>query len=167
MEPVFKAGIAGVIVSFVITFVFFQFNLYFFPSFVASLIVIYFYELKATKDALLATFITYMFTDWVIGSLSYLVSLDQTFTITVDVGMALGLISTPLTALVAGFMGAEFAKTRRHAIPTLQPVPIPPPPPSPQGMPSTQTAEARICPHCGAQNKPDAVFCQKCGRPVI
>jgi len=166
MEPVLKAGFAGVIIAFVITFAFFQFNLYFFPSFVASLIVIYFFELKATKDAVLAAFIVYIFTEWILSSLSFLVSIDQTFSITVDAGMALGQISTPLTALVAGFIGAEFAKTRRHIISTLQPLPPPPPPSSPQAVPSTQNAEVRFCRYCGEAAKPDAVFCEKCGRPI-
>ena len=144
MEPVFKAGIVGVIIAFAVTFVFFQFNLYFFPSFVASLIVIYFFELKATKDALLAAFIVYIFTDWILSSLSFLVSIDQTFSITVDAVMVLGQVSTPLTALVAGFIGAEFAKTRQRSILTLQPLPPPPPPASPQAVPS-QNAEVKFC----------------------
>jgi len=165
MEPVFKAGIAGVIIAFAITFVFFQFNLYFFPSFVASLIVIYFFELKSTKDAVLAAFIVYIFTEWILSSLSFLVSIGQTFTITVNDGMVLGQIFTPLTALVAGFIGAEFAKTRQRSILTLQPLPPPPPPASPQAVPS-QNAEVKFCRYCGEAAKPDAVFCEKCGRPV-
>lgn len=165
MEPVLKAGFAGVIIAFVITFAFFEFNLYFFPSFVASLIVIYFFELKSTKDAVLAAFTVYIFTEWILSSLSFLVSIGQTFTITVDDGMVLGQIFTPLTALVAGFIGAEFAKTRQRTISTLQSLPPPPPRASPQTAPS-QNAEVRFCRYCGEATKPDAVFCEKCGRPV-
>jgi hypothetical protein len=168
MEPVLKAGIVGVIIAFAITFS--LGDLYFLPSLVASLIVIYFFELKATKDAMLAALIVYVFTDWILNGLTAPLSINERFTITVDVGMVLNIVLTPLTALVAGFVGAELAATRRHTAAALQPPPPPPPQPqplaSPQVAPSTQVAETKFCRYCGYGNKTDAAFCEKCGKKI-
>lgn len=172
MEPVLKAGIAGVAIAFVITLFFAQENLYFIPSFVASIVVIYLFELKATKDAVLAAFITYIFTDWIFNGIPILLSMNETFTFTftVDAWMVIGQLFAPITALLAGLCGAEMAKTRRRTTPTLQPPPPPPPQPqplaSPQVAPSTQTAETKFCRYCGEGNKTDAVFCERCGRRI-
>lgn len=100
MEPFLKAGIAGVAIASAITLLFLQENLYFIPSFAASIVVIYLFELKATKDAMLAAFITYILTNWIFYGIPTLSSIDETvtFRFTVDVWMVMNQLFTPITA---------------------------------------------------------------------
>lgn len=39
-------------------------------------------------------------------------------------------------------------------------------PPVPYSVMSTQSVPRKFCRFCGAENKTDAVFCEKCGKPI-
>lgn len=44
------------------------------------------------------------------------------------------------------------------------PAPVLPPPPPPSLVATSE--EKKFCRHCGAENKTDAVFCEKCGKKI-
>jgi len=120
-----KAGIFGFIIAVVIN-ISLPVDLYFLPQFVASMIAIYMFDLRTTKDGLLAAFMTYLFSIGILGSVSlalYLFS-NEPVNLTVDAWMVLNQIVTPLTALPAALAGVWLAKTRR---PTARTPPPPPP----------------------------------------
>ena len=125
MEQAIKAGISGFVIAVVIT-LFSTVDLYFIPQLVASIIVIYIFDIRTTKDGLLAAFITYLFSIGILGSVSlafYLVS-NEPVNLTIDIWLVLNQIVTPLTALPAALAGVWLAKTRR---PTARTPPPPPP----------------------------------------
>ena len=125
MDLAIKAGIFGFIIAVVIN-ISLPVDLYFLPQFVASMIAIYMFDLRTTKDGLLAAFMTYLFSIGILGSVSlalYLFS-NEPVNLTVDAWMVLNQIVTPLTALPAALAGVWLAKTRR---PTARTPPPPPP----------------------------------------
>lgn len=171
MDPVIKAGICGFVITVIIIF-FSPVYLYFFPSFVASIIAIYFFELKATKDGVLAALIIYIFPEWILGAVNLLGNLISNepinYTYTVDLWMFLSQIFIPLTALLAGLIGSSLAETRR--VREYVPVPVPPPPStlpaSPPLVLNAKSEEKKFCRYCGGQNHNDAVFCEVCGKRI-
>jgi len=125
VDQAIKAGISGFVIAVVIT-LFSTVDLYFIPQLVASIIVIYIFDIRTTKDGLLAAFITYLFSIGILGSVSlafYLVS-NEPVNLTIDIWLVLNQIVTPLTALPAALAGVWLAKTRR---PTARTPPPPPP----------------------------------------
>lgn len=123
MDRAIKAGIFGFIFAVLINIL--LPDLYFIPQFVASILAIYIFDLRTTKDALLVAFITYLFSIGFLGSVSLAFYLGEPLTLTVDVWLALNQIVTPLTALPAALAGVWLAKTRRP-IAAAPPPPIPP-----------------------------------------
>jgi ABC-type branched-subunit amino acid transport system permease subunit len=125
MDQAIKAGIFGVIIAVVINSLSPEY-LYFLPQFIASIIAIYIYGIKTFKDGLLATFTTYLFTEWVVGAVivAGLFAANEPYTLTVDMFVLLDQIFTTLTALIAAPIGVWLAKKRpERATP-------PPPPPA-------------------------------------
>jgi len=128
MDQAIKAGFSGFIIATIIIF-FLPVDLYFLPEFVASIVAIYVFGLKAIKDGLLAAFTTYIFTEWIVGSVAlaiFFVS-NEPINLTVDIGLVLNQIVTPLTALLAGLVGLWLARTKQPAV-TMPPPPPPIPP---------------------------------------
>lgn len=179
MDKLIKAGIAGFVIAVVVD-LFSPVDLLFVPPFVASMIAIYFFELKAVKDAVLVALIIYIFSDWVWGSLGVIALLvsKQSITYTVDIWITLNQVLGPITALLAGLAGSELAEKGRrpttlsHLPPT---VPVPPATPEQKTLPSLPTTpsvpialseEKRFCRYCGAEQKSDAVFCDACGKRI-
>jgi len=127
MDQAIKAGISGLIIALFIT-ILSPAYLYFLPQLVASIITIYLFDLKTTKDGLLATFITYLFTLGVLDSLSavaYFVS-NEPVNFTVDIWIILDQILTPLSSLPAALAGVWLAKKRPRVTTPPPPAPIPP-----------------------------------------
>lgn len=123
MDQTIKAGISGVIIAVVINSLSPDY-LYFLPQFIASIIAIYIYGIKTFKDGLLATFTTYLFTEWVVGVIvvAGLFATNEPYNLTVDTSVLFDQISTTLTALLAGPIGVMLAKKRPEKT-------TPPPPP--------------------------------------
>ncbi len=130
MDEITKAGIAGFVIAVVID-IFSPLDLLFFPPFVASIIAIYFFELKTVKHAVLVAFIIYIFPDWMWGSIGVVALLISgvSITYTVDIWLTLNQVLAPITALLAGLVGAELAERKRRAntLPRLpSTIPVPP-----------------------------------------
>lgn len=125
MDQTVKAGISGVVIAVVIS-VFSPISLDFVPQLVASIIAIYVFDLRTNKDGILAALITYLFSIGILGSVTlaiFYVS-NQPIDFTIDVWSIIDQTFTPLTALVAAYVGVWLTKMRR---PTAIPPPAPPP----------------------------------------
>jgi hypothetical protein len=125
MDQTIKAGISGLIIAVVIT-VLSPINLDFVPQLVAAIIAIYVFDLRTYKDGILAAVMTYLFSIGILGSVSLgiLYASNQPIDFTIDVWSIIDQTFTPLTSLVAAYVGVWLAKMRR-------PMATPPPPPPP------------------------------------
>lgn len=63
-------------------------------------------------------------------------------------------------SLVWSYLRKPHVKQYLNVIPTPAPAPVPVPPPP---EPVATTEGKKFCRYCGAENKSDAVFCEKCG----
>jgi len=124
VDRAIKAGIFGFIIAVVINIL--LPDLYFLPQFGASMIAIYIFDLRTTKDGLLVAFMTYLFSIGFLGSVSLAFYLGEPLSLTADVWLVLNQMVTPLTALPAALAGVWLTKTRRPKART-----PPPPPPIP------------------------------------
>jgi len=173
MGQVINAVICGFVIAVAIIF-FLPANASFLAYFLASIIAVYFFGVKERKDGILVAFAIYIFTEWILGSITltgFLTS-NETISFTVDQWMLLSQIYTTLFVLLGGILGSELANRKRQTATTFPPTPIPvPPPPStlpvpPSPVPVATSEEKKFCRYCGGENKMDAVFCEKCGRKV-
>jgi len=131
MDRSIQAGVSGFLLAIIIN-LFSPVNLYFIPSFLAAIIIIYIYRLGAVKDGLVASFMTYIFNDGILTtiSLAALYLMKEPFpTINIDIWLVLSPIVTPISALIAGYIGVRLAqrapKPARELPPSLPP-PLPP-----------------------------------------
>jgi hypothetical protein len=115
MDSSLKAGIYGFILAFAVN-VTSPVNLYFLPSFLAALLVTYFFRLSTLKDGLVAAFITYIFNDGVLNTLGYAsfyFTNEQISAFTVDVWTMLFPIVSAASAVVAAYVGVWLANKRK------------------------------------------------------
>lgn len=169
MTPVVKAGIVGIVIAIVLIFIL-PTEISFINYFVASVIAIYVFRLKETKDGVLVALGIFVITEWIVGSLGVLAlfALNETVTLTADISTVISQILTTLFALLAGLVGPALASRQRTEA-MLPPIPMPPPFTSPtptQPVPEVKPQEKKFCPYCGAEQKPDAAFCEKCGKKI-
>jgi hypothetical protein len=117
MDRSITAGVSGFLLAIIIN-LFSPIDLDFIPSFVAAIIAIYFFRLVTLRDGLVATFMTYVFNEGILGTL-YFATLYFTNTpyesFNVDVWIMLSPIVSAVTAVIAGYVGVLLAKTRRPA----------------------------------------------------
>jgi hypothetical protein len=115
MDSSIKAGIYGFVFAFIIN-LFSPVYLYFLPSFFAALLVTYFFRLQTFKDGLVAAFLTYVFNDGVLGTISlatlYFTN-EQYPAFSVDVWTMLSPIVSAASAVVAAYVGVWLANKRK------------------------------------------------------
>jgi hypothetical protein len=128
MDQSIKAGVYGFLLAIIIN-LFSPIYLYFVPSFLAAIFVIYIFRLGTLKDGLVAAFITYIFSEGILDTISlatlYLTS--EPYTLSVDIWIVFSPIVSSITALIAGYAGVWLAQKRTPA----QEFPPPIPPQSP------------------------------------
>jgi len=95
---------------------------YFIPSFLAALFAIYLFRLETLKDGLIASFMTYIFNDGILGSIASAIVYvsNEPYTLTVDVWMVLSPTVTSISALIAGYIGVRLVQ-RMKPTPSLPP----------------------------------------------
>lgn len=127
MERSIRAGILGLAISVLIT-AFVPANLYFLPSFIASLIAIYLTRLTSFRDGLLAALMTYFFTsavnDTIVAAFYY--SSNEVYTLTIDLSIVVFPAMNIVSALLAAYLGARLgqrAKPAPELPPPLKPLP--------------------------------------------
>lgn len=101
--------------------------LYFVPSFIASILLIYIFRLRTLKDGLVAAFMTYIFNDGILGTidLATLYLLNEPYpSFNVDILLLFSPIVEAVTAVIAGYAGVWLVQKLK---PTLElPHPAPP-----------------------------------------
>jgi hypothetical protein len=124
MDPSIKAGISGFLLAVVINLfspVYFDFV----PSFLAAILVIYIFRLGTLKDGLVAAFMTYIFTDGILGTidLATLYFTNENYpSFNIDIWTMLSPIASAVTAVIAGYIGVRLAqkkKTARELLPAM------------------------------------------------
>jgi hypothetical protein len=116
VDPSIKAGISGFLLAVVIN-LFSPVYLDLIPSFLIAILVIYIFRLGTLKDGLVAAFMTYIFTDGILGTidlaLSYFAN-EPYPSFNVDIWTMLSPIVSAATAVIAGYIGIQLAQKGRR-----------------------------------------------------
>lgn len=114
MDKSIKAGVSGFSLAIIIT-LFSPIYLDFIPSFLAAILAIYIFKLEALKDGLVAAFMTYIFSDGILGTIilaTYYLA-NEPYTSPIDIWIVFSPIVGSITALIAGYIGVWLAKKRK------------------------------------------------------
>jgi hypothetical protein len=117
MDSSIKAGVTGFLLAVIINLLS-PIYLDFAPSFLAAFLAIYIFRLGTLKDGLVAAFMTYIFNDGILGtiSLATLYFANEPYpSINIDIWTMLSPIVSAATAVIAGYIGARLAQKRRPA----------------------------------------------------
>jgi len=129
MDKSIRAGISGFLIAVAIN-LFSPVYLDFIPSFLAAIFAIYTFRLGALRDSLVAAFMTYIFNEGVLGTitLAMLYMENKPYELTVEVWMVFSPIVTSITALIAGYVGVRLVQRMKpaHELPPSLPPPLPP-----------------------------------------
>lgn len=120
METCLKFGVYGAILAFVFNYLIYMFGFIWFPpflpAFIAVIAIIAIFRIDGAKEALVVALTTYFFSNEFFGALAYflLYSFAEPVQVTVefDVISLINLIITPITAVVAAYLGTYFVKSR-------------------------------------------------------
>ena len=126
MDRSIKAGVSGFLLAVVIN-LFSPIYLDFVPSFLVAILAIYIFRLGTLKDGLVAAFMTYIFSDGILGtiSLAMLYLANEPYpSFNVDVWTMFSPIVSAVTAVIAGYIGVRLAQKRKPA----RELPLSPPP---------------------------------------
>lgn len=131
MDRSIKAGVVGFILAVVVN-LFSPVYLDFVPSFVAAILVIFIFGVDKFKEGLVAAFMTYIFTNGILGTLflAILYYVNEPYpAFTVDVYSVVSPILSAVTAVIAAYVGvwlAKMKKPQQTTLPIVQPPPQPP-----------------------------------------
>lgn len=106
-------GLIGAFLSVMIN-TFSMINLYFVPSFLSSIFVIYIYRVNRLKDSLVSVFAVYLFADGIIGTLilgQYYV-LNTSITITPEILDVILYPFSPISAFISAYLGVKISPKR-------------------------------------------------------
>jgi uncharacterized membrane protein YdcZ (DUF606 family) len=132
MDRSIKAGVYGFMLAIIINLLLASLLtlpdiLSFIPSFVAAIFTIYISRLETLKDGLVAAFMTYIFSDGILGTIvlatSYFAN-EPYPSFNIDVWIMLSPVVQAVTAVIAGYIGVRLAQKRKPA----QELPLSPPP---------------------------------------
>ena len=92
--------------------------LYFIPAFLAAILAIYISGLRTFKDGLLAAFMTYIFSDGILGTIAltlYYLANEPYPAINIDIWIILSPIVSAVTAAIAGYIGVWLVQKTKPA----------------------------------------------------
>jgi hypothetical protein len=115
MDQSIRAGIIGFSLAIIIN-LFSPIYLDFIPSFLAAILVIYFFRLGTLRDGLVAAFMTYILSNGILGTISLAIlyfSNEPYPSFDVDVWTMLSPIVSAVTAVIAGYIGVWLARKRK------------------------------------------------------
>jgi hypothetical protein len=138
MDKSVRAGISGSLLAIVINLFFASFLtlsdiLIFIPPFVAAILIIYISRLETLKDGLVAAFMTYIFNEGVLGTISlatFYATNEPYPSFSVDISTVFYPIVNAVSALIAGYIGVWLVQRMKptRELPTAPPLPPPMPP---------------------------------------
>jgi len=93
-------------------------ELYFIPSFISSIFIIYMYRIGEFKESLIATFTVYLFADGILGTLvlGHYYVLNQTITFVPRVWDVALYPFNPISAFIASYIGSRISPKRREEL---------------------------------------------------
>jgi hypothetical protein len=112
MDSSIKAGVSGFLLAIVIN-VLSPVYLDLIPSFLAAIVAIYVFRLGTLKDGLVAAFMTYIFNDGILGTitLATLYFTNESYpSFNIDVWTMLSPAVSAVTAVIAAYVGVRVAK---------------------------------------------------------
>jgi hypothetical protein len=115
MDMAIRAGISGFLVALVIN-LFSPVYLYFVPSFLVAILAVYFYRLGTLKDGLVASFMIYIFTDGILGTISLATFYAENKpypSFNVDVWTMFSPLVQAVTAVIAAYLGVWLTRIRK------------------------------------------------------
>jgi len=112
----FVIGLIGAFLSTMISTFSPGIDLYFLPSFVSSIFIIYVYRVNEFKESLIATFVVYLFADGILGTLvlGQYYFLNETIAITPQLWDVVVYPLNPVSAFIAAYIGARVSPRRRE-----------------------------------------------------
>ena len=127
MDRSMAAGITGFLFAIVIN-LFSPVYLYFVPSFLVAIVVIYFYRLDTLRDGLVTAFMIYIFNDAVYSAIGGALYYNQQYSFFVDFWTVTSPIVSAISAVIAAYIGVLFAKVRKPAqeLPPIVQTQVPP-----------------------------------------
>jgi hypothetical protein len=128
MDRSITAGIAGFLLAIAIN-LFSPVYLYFIPSFLVAILVIYYFRLGTLKDGLVAAFMTYIFNDGILNTISGAAYYNKQYpAFYVNAWVMISPIISAITAVIAAYIGVLFAKARKPAeeLPPIVQTQVPP-----------------------------------------
>jgi len=128
MDRSIMAGISGFLLAIAIN-LFSPVYLYFIPSFLVAILVIYYFRLGTLKDGLVVAFMTYIFNDGILNTYALATYYNKQYpAFHVDVLTMVYPIVSAVTAVIAAYIGVKFAKARKPAeeLPPIVQTQVPP-----------------------------------------
>jgi hypothetical protein len=127
MDRGIHAGISGFFLAIIMN-LFTSGLLYFIPSFLSAILIVYVYRLETLKESLVAAFMTYTFNDGILGTIvlatCYLES--RPYEVSVNIWLVLYPLANALTAIIAGYVGIWLVQKMKPSRELPHP-PLPPP----------------------------------------
>lgn len=117
MDQSIKAGIFGFALAVILTIslpISIPAPFDFLPTFIIAILVIYIFRLDTIKDGLIATFLTYIFSQGILGTLTLAIyyTANEPYTFTIDPYLILSPIISAVSTLIAAYIGVWLAKQR-------------------------------------------------------
>jgi uncharacterized membrane protein YfcA len=114
MDQSIKAGIVGIVLAvFIEGSVPIQPPLDFLPVFLVVIFAIFIFRLNTLKDGLVVAFMTYVFTNGILGTIEFAYYYNQTYSIApVTSYIVVDPIITAISAFIAAYVGVWLAKKR-------------------------------------------------------
>ena len=128
MDRSMRAGISGFLLALTINFLT-SGLLYFIPSFLAAILIIYLYRIETLRDSLVAAFMTYIFNDGILSTIvlaTYYFE-NMPYEVSVDIWLVLYPIANAVTAMIAGYVGIWLVHKMKPTRELPRPPPLPPP----------------------------------------
>lgn len=117
MDRSIRAGVFGFLLVIIVN-LFSPVYLDFVPSFLIAILAIYIFRLGTLKDGLVAAFMTYIFSDGILGTIAvatYYFTNKSSVTVNIDAWTMVSPIVSAVTALIAGYVGVWLARKRKSA----------------------------------------------------
>jgi len=128
MDRCIRAGIYGALIS-LLCGLFFS-DLYFIPSFLATILVIYVSRLLTLREGLVTSLMTYFFSDGFLTTIAAAIyfGTNEPYVLTIDIWVVILPLVSTFSAIIAAYVGVRLAQKVKpvQELPPSLPPPLPP-----------------------------------------